>query len=160
MDKMIVSPQSIRGGGDILPKHAQGDFFICKCVLYGNDEVVDGVERRLFRLESIIDGGTGAALKALLSGLGVTQLIKNLTYTSGVISYSTVYVEDITALTDLEGVIYNLAYVNGVISFNQFTNTSSLTALTEEVMEALYSATMTLTYTNGIIAYTSVEDLT
>ena len=160
MDKISVYPESIRGGGDILPKHAQNDFTKSKCVLYGNDEVVDGITRRLFRLESIVDSGTGAALKNFLSGINVTQLIKNLTYSNGVISYSTLYVADITALTDLEGVIYNLRYVNGNIAYDSFTNTSSYTSLTEEIMNALYTAVMTLTYTNHEIIYTSVEDNT
>ena len=160
MKKISVYPEQIRGGGNILPKHAQDEFLKSKCVLYSNDEVVDGVERRLFRLESIVDGGTGAALKAMLTGLGVTQLIKNVTYSSNVISYSTLSVANITALTDLEGVIYNLRYANNKISFDSFTNTSSLTSLTEEVMEALYTAVMTLSYSNNIISFTSVEDLT
>ena len=160
MDKITVYPEQIRGGGDILSKYAQDDFLKSKCVLYGNDETVDGVQRRLFRLESIIDGGTGDALKAMLTGLGVTQLIKNVTYTGNVISYSTLSVSNITALTDLEGVIYNLRYVDNKISFDSFTDTSSYTSLTEEIMEALYTAVMTLSYSNNIVSYTSVEDRT
>ena len=160
MDKIIVYPESIRGGGNILPKHAQDDFLKSKCVLYGNDEVVDGVERRLFRLQYIVDSGTGAALKSMLTSLNVTQLIKNLTYSGGVISYSTLYVEDITSLSDLEGVIYDLQYVNGVIQFNSFTNTSSLTSLTEAVMNALYGAVVTISYSNSIISFTKVRDST
>lgn len=159
MDKIGVYPTSVRGGGNILSRRVQNEFNLSKCVLYGSDEVVDGVERRLFRLQSIVDGGTGSALKGLLTDLGVTQLIKNLTYSSNIISYSTLAVADITALTDLEGVIYDLKYENGIIKFDSFTNTSSLSSLTEEVMNALYSAVMTLTYSDKNIQFTKVEDL-
>lgn len=84
-----------------------------------------------------------------------SPLIKNLSYSNGLITYERIQVED--DLSVLDGVIYDLKFEDHQITYKEFNFTSEI--LTPEEIETLRSAITSLTYDeNKNIKYTVLGD--
>lgn len=83
-----------------------------------------------------------------------SPLIKNLSYSNGLITYETITIEE---LSDLDGVIYNLKFENHEITYKEFTYTSD--GLTPTEIEQLRNAVTSLTFDEDKnIKYTVLGD--
>ena len=84
-----------------------------------------------------------------------SPLIKNLSYSNGLITYERIQVED--DLSVLDGVIYDLKFEDHQITYKEFNFTSEI--LTPEEIETLRNAITSLTYDeNKKIKYTVLGD--
>jgi len=153
LEKFIVYPEEIRGGGNITSNILAKDIWKNGCDLDDSTEIINGVTRPIYTLFGVSDNFTISEIMNSIGG----NFIKNLRVTGDSIYYDTIATSSISSMSQLNGIIYNLEYSNGAITFDVWDSTN-----TNFHMEDLYlleTAVQSLTYTNYEIDYTTVGEI-
>lgn len=116
MDKYIVYPGEIRGGGNITSNILAKDILRNGCDLDDDTANIDGITRPIYTMFGDSDSFTVSILMNSLN----TTFIKNLRLQNGTVSYDSVESSSITNMASLNGVIYNLRVNNGTVSYDTF----------------------------------------
>lgn len=153
MEKFIVYPGEVRGGGNITSNALADDILKNGCDLDDDTAIIDGVLRQIYILYGSSDSFTVSEIMSIIGG----NLIKNLHVDGTGIYYDLVSTSSITSMTQLNGIIYNLQYSNGAITFDTWESTN--TNLHMEDLYTLETAVQSLSYTDYEIDYNVVGEI-
>ena len=136
MEPVIVTPSKVRGMGNILTPLS--NYIGYQGVVVFTDEYYDNL--RIMKLRA----GTQSYVDSIIA-LNTT-LIKNLEYESnGDITFETINTNDVSSVSDLNGVIYGLRFDNnGNITFNTFYSEANY--LSDLDLEFLRTAVTSISY--------------
>jgi len=155
-DYVIVTPGSLRGGGFILESRNVSDFMHSECDLIVHSETIDDLPANVFRLSNgTIEGYSVAEVMSLIDD----TLVKNLTFSNNQIRYTLMEPEDVTSVSDLNGVIVGLRYSEGKIVYDTFESDNAL--LYDSDLTVLAGALTSITYdsSNFKIKYDTVGEI-
>lgn len=153
LDKFVVYPGEVRGGGNITSNVLARDVWKNGCDLDDDTATIEGVVRPVYSLFGVSDNYTITEVMAAIGG----YLIKNLRVSGTGIYYDKVATSSITSMTQLNGIIYNIAYSGGAITFDTWD--SSNTNLHQEDLYLLETAVQSLSYTDYEIDLTVVGEI-
>lgn len=114
MERISINPREVRCLGNIVDPKNASDF---QGNVSGTTEVINGQNMNVF---SCLPG-----IGDYFNHIGVTRLVKTLTCSGDVISYTTMDVSLDMVVSDLVGCVKNLRFENEVIKYDTFTSSSN-----------------------------------
>ena len=128
VEKIIVNPDEIRGGGNIALSKEVRSFRVSECNITGGSAVINGVTERVYSAVYASNSVIGVFLKSI----GVTSVVKSVTLDGHVIKYTPLTVTDSLTMSQLNGCVKNILKVGHIVYYDTYSTSSTGMSFTEQ----------------------------
>ena len=157
VEKIIVNPEEIRGGGNIASSKEVRSFRVSECNITGGSAVIKGVTERVYSAVYSSNSVIGVFLKSI----GVNSVVKTVSVDGDVIKYTPLTVTDSLTMSQLNGCVKNIRCLGDVIYYDTFVTSSTGMSFTEQDKQNLVGVVKELSLletSNGdIITYMQIN---
>lgn len=149
-------PEHVRGGGYLLEPRQVSDFIKQDCDIAVQTESINDILVQIYRISTgTTEGYSAVEVMELIDN----TLVKNIIFSNNQIRYTSISAEDVSNVSDLNGVVTGISYSEGKILFDTFESSNAL--LYDSDLTVLAGALTSITYdsTNYKIKYDTVGEI-
>jgi len=156
VDFINTIPNGVRGGGFLLDARLASDFVRSDCDIVVHNESINDIIVPVFRLST--GESEGYSVVEVMELIDNT-LVKDITFDNNQIRYTSISAEDVSTVSDLNGVVTGISFSNNKITYNTFESENAL--LYDDDLTTLSGALTSITYdsTNFKIKYDTVGEI-